>query len=60
MKKFNPYKIQKETLKLCKEIAESREYITAPLIVYIEIRSQFTIAKKIDEIIEQGFIHKSL
>ena len=42
MNKFNSDKVQKETLKLCKEIAESREYITAPLTVYQEIRTQFT------------------
>ena len=55
MNKFNPDKVGKITLKLCKEIAETQEYLTAPLGVYQNIRTQFTIAKTIDEVVDMGY-----
>ncbi len=50
MNKFNPDKVGKTTLKLCKEIAENEQYVTAPLAIYNKIRGQFTIAKTIEEV----------
>ena len=55
MNKFNPDKVGKTTLKLCKEIAENEQYATAPLRVYKNIREQFTIAKTVTEIVEMGY-----
>jgi len=55
MNKFNPDKVGKLTLKLCKELAETEQYTTAPLRVYQNIRTQFTIAKTVTEIVEMGY-----
>ena len=55
MKKFDTKKVQKKTLELCKEEAEKAEYLTAPLRVYQDIRTQFTIAKTVDEIVDIGY-----
>ena len=55
MNKFNPDKVGKTTLKLCKEIVENEQHITAPLRVYKNIREQFTITKTVTEIVEMGY-----
>jgi len=55
MNKFNPDKVGKTTLKLCKEIAENKQYATAPLRVYQDIRTQFTIAQTVNQVIELGY-----
>lgn len=50
MNKYNPDKVQKRTLELCKELAEKEEYLTAPLTIYERIRSLFTTNISIMEV----------
>ena len=54
MIKFEAKNVQKRTLELCKIEADKAKYVTAPLRVYQDIRTQFTIAKTVDEIVELG------
>lgn len=55
MNKFNPNKVGKQTLVLCTEIANNETYTTAPLTIYQRIRTQFTVAQTVDQVVGLGY-----
>ena len=62
MKKFVDINknIKKDTLRMCKEVADECKYQTAPMTMYLKIRGYFTIAKTIDNIVEENGYNREL